>query len=640
MRLKRLSKRYWMPITFFLIGTLSMALLSWSVKSHTKQLQDFAMMNAIMDMQIHAATAHLWFEEALYGDPTVDLKNVWEDFERGIRLSTLVLEGGVSAYGLVLEPLEESSLRKDAEVINTLLYQFKAIALQRYQNPTTAGIGSALDQQFDGVFEDFMAKARVFEEATEEEMISAQLKQDRLLSGTSLVWAVIMIAATVALSTREVRRLAAEEKLLIANEKLEAQTEELNQHRMHLLELVAERTVELSSTNTELQREILEHKRTLEVLEGSRNRFEKLSLEFNALLDAIPDQIILLSPELAIQWANRSAAGAAGDKVGPGGLGEFSCYQLRDDRSSPCEDCPVLTAFHTGETGFRQYSARNGTVWEVKAFPIKEADGKVKNVIEVSTDVTKKLALQVESLRLARLASMGELAAGVAHEINNPINGIVNYAQILIDECKSGGDDLEIPNRIVKEGNRIATIVRSLLSFARQDKAKWMPVHIHDILADTLALSGIQLEKDGITLKVDVSLDLPQVVANPQQIEQVFLNIINNGRHALNKKYPQPDPNKILEIQAEALTIMDHPFVRMVFSDRGTGIPEDVMNRLMEPFFSTKDDPCTTGLGLSISHGIVTDHGGKLTIQSVENQYTRVEVLLPVNAAANVPDLA
>src|SRR5512139_860513 len=115
MGIKRLLRRYWMPIAFFIMGAFSVALLSWSVISHSSQRQDFAMMNAIMDMQIHTATAHLWFEEALYGDPSVDLDSVWGDFDRGIRWSTLILEGGDTGNGLVLEPMEESSLRKDAE---------------------------------------------------------------------------------------------------------------------------------------------------------------------------------------------------------------------------------------------------------------------------------------------------------------------------------------------------------------------------------------------------------------------------------------------------------------------------------------------------------------------------------------------
>jgi two-component system NtrC family sensor kinase len=638
MRLKRFSKRYWMPIALFIMGMLSVTLLAWSAMSHTTQRQDFALMDAIMDMQNHAATAHLWFEEAIGGDSTVNLDNVWTGFDHAVRLSSLMLSGGASEHGLVLEPLEESWLRRETESINALLIQLKAIAVQRYQDPSAGGIGSNLDQQFDGVFENFMAKSKVLEEFVEEEQLSDQLNEQRLLSGTVLVWAMIVIAATMGFSTREVRRLAAEEKLLVAHHQLAAQTLELNQHRMHLMDLVAERTTELTSANEELRSEIIKHTRTSKVLEESRGRFEKLSLEFNALLDAMPDQIVLLSPELVVQWANRSAAEKT--RIGLPELAGRFCYQLRDGRSSPCEECPALKTFRTGEIGYRQYTDPNGRVWEVKAFPIREGDGEVKNVIEVSTDITEKLTLQAESTRMARLASMGELAAGVAHEINNPINGIVNYAQILIDESKADGDDLEIPNRIIKEGNRIATIVRSLLSFARQDKAEKLPVHVHEILADTLALSGLQLERDGITLKVDVPLELPEIIANPQQIEQVFLNIINNARQALNQRYPHSEPNKALEIHGEALTIMDRPYVRMAFHDTGTGIPEDLMNRLMEPFFSTKDETSSTGLGLSISHGIVSDHGGKLTIKSVENQYTRVEVVLPVSGTGAASGLA
>ena len=638
MNLKTFSTRYWMPLTIFIMGVLSLAVLSWSVILRANQRKDFALADAIMDMQIHTATYHLWFEEALYGDPSVNLDKVWADFDQASRLSVLMLNGGESEGGLILEPLEDPWLRTEAESLDSLLVQLKTIALQRLQDPPAASIGSALDQQFDGVFEEFMTKARGVEEFIKKEQISDQFKEERLFFSTSLVWAVLVIAATAGLCSRELRRLAAEEKLLVANQQLEAQTVELNKHRLHLLDLVNDRTAELTSANQELRREIIEHKRTSAVLEESRSRFEKLSLEFNTLLDAIPDPILLLSPELEIQWSNRSAGVTA--RMGLNDLTGRRCYHLRDGRSSPCDDCPVQTAFQTGKTAWRQYSAHDGTVWEIKAFPIWDGCAEVTNVIEVCTDITEKLALQAESMRMARLASMGELAAGVAHEINNPINGIVNCAQILIDESRGGSDELEIPSRIIKAGNRIATIVKSLLSFARQDKAERMPVRVHEILADTLSLSGTQLEKNGIILKVDVPLELPQVRANPQQIEQVFLNVINNARHALNAKYPLRDANKTLEIQGESLTIKDHPYVRVTFHDCGTGIPEGLVNRIMEPFFSTKDSTCGTGLGLSISHGIVTDHGGKLTIKSIENQYTRVEVVLPVDGTDEVRGIA
>jgi signal transduction histidine kinase len=239
------------------------------------------------------------------------------------------------------------------------------------------------------------------------------------------------------------------------------------------------------------------------------------------------------------------------------------------------------------------------------------------------------MTLQKETLRAAHLASIGELAAGVAHEINNPINGIINYAQILVDEGSRGNGEREIPNRIIKEGERIAVIVRSLLSFAKERKGGKAPVDVREILSDTLALSETLLRKDGIILKVDMPVDLPRITAHFQQIQQVFLNVLNNARHALNQKYPGHDKNKTLEIAGEAPMTHGGRQVRVTFHDRGVGIPTDQIDKVFDPFFTTKPQGIGTGLGLSISHGIITDHGGKLLIQSVEGEFTRVQIQLP-----------
>jgi signal transduction histidine kinase len=253
----------------------------------------------------------------------------------------------------------------------------------------------------------------------------------------------------------------------------------------------------------------------------------------------------------------------------------------------------------------------------------------MENVIEIASDITEKTALQAESMRAAHLASIGELAAGVAHEINNPINGIINYAQMMLDERAAANADCEIPNRIMKEGDRVATIVRSLLSFAVERKEEKRPVRVEDILSDTLALSATQLRKEGILLKVNMPEELPGIVAHAQQIQQVFLNIINNARYALNCKYPGASDDKILEVRGEETASPGGRQVKITFHDRGTGISADKIGKVIDPFFTTKPRGVGTGLGLSISHGIICDHGGKLFIQSVEGQFTKVHVLLP-----------
>ncbi|MBI3813485.1 MAG: HAMP domain-containing protein [Nitrospinae bacterium] len=236
---------------------------------------------------------------------------------------------------------------------------------------------------------------------------------------------------------------------------------------------------------------------------------------------------------------------------------------------------------------------------------------------------------QTEMIKSGQLASIGELAAGIAHEINNPINGIINYAQIIANKSENASRENDIANRIIKEGNRIASIVSSLLSFSHQDKEEKAVVPVHEILSDSLELTERQLLKDNIILKTDVSPQLTEVIANSQQVQQVFMNLISNARYALNSKYTEKHTDKIFEIYGEEVIIDNYPYIKVTFHDRGIGIPADIKDKIIEPFFTTKPRGEGTGLGLSISHGIISDHGGKITIESREVEFTKVAVVLP-----------
>jgi PAS domain S-box-containing protein len=254
-------------------------------------------------------------------------------------------------------------------------------------------------------------------------------------------------------------------------------------------------------------------------------------------------------------------------------------------------------------------------------------DDKFEGIVCVAQDIS----MQTETIRAGHLASIGELAAGVAHEINNPINSIINFAQILNDEVQRGEMPTEeIPERIIKEGDRVATIVRSLLSFAREDdEKKKTTLNVQEVLEEVLALTKAQIDKDGISLKIDFPAKLPKILGNFQQIEQVFLNIINNARYALNQQYPQTNPNKKLIIHGSEEIVDDRPHIEVTFIDYGIGIPTEVLDKIYNPFFSTKPSGKGTGLGLAISHGIINDHGGKLIFESNEDEYTKVLMFFP-----------
>jgi len=268
---------------------------------------------------------------------------------------------------------------------------------------------------------------------------------------------------------------------------------------------------------------------------------------------------------------------------------------------------------------------------EQLALLVEERTAELQASYELLKDeITNRRIAEAETIRAGQLAAIGELAAGVAHEINNPINGIINYAQLLLNKSSRDSKEQDIAARIIKESDRIAHIVRSLLSFAREGKEEKYPVRIQEIMSDTLGLTETQLRKDGIKLDTDMPPNLPIINAQPQQLEQVFLNIISNARYALNQKYPGEHMNKILEIQCTEIMLRNRPHVRISFIDRGTGIPEALRDKVMNPFFSTKPSNMGTGLGLSISHSIIKNHGGNLLIDSVEGEFTRVIIELPV----------
>ena len=379
---------------------------------------------------------------------------------------------------------------------------------------------------------------------------------------------------------------------------------------------------QVNRVHDELERRVEE--RTAQLSENEA-KFRKLSQEFQTLLNAINDTLILVSPQMEVLWTNRGDAlelhETASDPIGQ------YCYKLLHDRFAFSEDCPITRCFDLVEKTAAVVNY-NGAVLDIRAFPIKEAE-RVSSVLLLVSDITEKMAMQAEAMAAAHMASLGELAAGVAHEINNPITGIINYGQILINECSPESMEKDIGERIVKEGERIGRIVKTLLSYARGGQELKKPIRVPAVLEESIILIQAQIRKEGIDLKIDIPDDLPEVDVNFQQLQQGFINIINNARYALNEKYPGRHKNKRFEIIGEKVILSDHPYVRIVFYDRGVGISAHALSMLTKPFFSTKPFGKGTGLGLNITQKIITDHGGQLSFESSRGEFTRVIIDLP-----------
>jgi signal transduction histidine kinase len=248
-------------------------------------------------------------------------------------------------------------------------------------------------------------------------------------------------------------------------------------------------------------------------------------------------------------------------------------------------------------------------------------------------DLTERRRLEAEKEEMQRqlfqsskLASIGELSAGVAHEINNPLNGIINFAQLLKDdEVARTEDQRRMLDGIIGEGERIARIVRDLLTFARQDPQKLTHVDVGATIRDAMSLFGRQLRKDGIEVEIDVEPGLPPVWADGPRLRQVVVNMVSNAHHALRAKKSGP---KLFRTTARAAGGRDAPGVRIEFYDTGVGIRRADIEKVFDPFFTTRRATGGTGLGLSLSFGIVREYGGTITVESAEGEYTRFTVEL------------
>jgi two-component system NtrC family sensor kinase len=233
----------------------------------------------------------------------------------------------------------------------------------------------------------------------------------------------------------------------------------------------------------------------------------------------------------------------------------------------------------------------------------------------------KSTEMQSHLIQSEKLASLGKLAAGIAHEINNPLGGILIYSHLLLEDTPKNSPHYENLKKIVRETTRCKDIVKGLLEFARPKEPETSHININEILESSLAIMERQALFQNITIKKKYASDLPKIVADSAQLQQVFMNIILNAAEAM-------DGNGALTL----ITSLDGQgsTIEVKFTDTGHGIKEEDKKRLFEPFFSTKEVGKGTGLGLAISYSIIQKHQGTIEVESQVGKGSTFTVKLPV----------
>ncbi len=358
------------------------------------------------------------------------------------------------------------------------------------------------------------------------------------------------------------------------------------------------------------------------VLENARLFDDALRARGNleTWVNSMSDCVMIVGKDYAIQFMNKAAIKKFGSAIGK------RCWEALG-KDTVCRKCPIQQRLRS-KRGALQYSdSIRDRDYDIAAAPQLNPDGSL-SVIEVLRDVTERKQaeerekhLQQELHLASRLASIGELAAGVAHEINNPLTGIVGYSQRLLRRNTDERLERDL-QRIYDEAWRAAKVVENLLTFASRRESKKEYADINGILHKALELRTYELKTSNIEVVTDFAVSLPETMVDFGQIQQVFLNIIVNAEQAMTEAQGRGRFSiKIDQVGS---------FVRVSFADNGPGIRDEDVPKLFDPYFTTRGDRGGTGLGLSVCHGIVTDHGGRIYVENELGKGATFVVELPI----------
>ncbi len=369
-----------------------------------------------------------------------------------------------------------------------------------------------------------------------------------------------------------------------------------------------------------LDRAVARHTRTLS---DSLAHTAAAERDIRLLMDAVPDAIVVLDPAGRILERNDAAAVMV---RAPADLVPGTVFDYLDPAGAAFVREKLGRAFAgemvSFEVPFTRLDGSRGTSW-VSYAPVRE-DGEIRKVMALARDVTEQRRTEAQLQRAERLASLGQLVSGVAHEINNPAAIISGVAQTLLLEPLSA-EQREMAQTMYDEAIRIGGITTNLLTFARGSGSARTVVDLNDAVRRTLALRRFHHTSQGIRVTAELDPDAPHVWANPPEVLQLVLNLVLHAEDAVG--HVPAERTITLRTRSQG------PVVRLECADSGPGIDPEALSRVFDPFFTAHAGGGGTGLGLSACYGIVQSHGGEITADSAPGRGTTFTVTFPRDAS-------
>lgn len=363
---------------------------------------------------------------------------------------------------------------------------------------------------------------------------------------------------------------------------------------------------------------------------------ERLLERYRSVVETATDAIVITDPERRIAFGNPAAHalfGMSGEQLVGTPAAQLVPPEAREAIAAH-EAAALAGEPQRYETVVLRASGERRTV-SVSTAMLRDGET-VVGIVAALRDITEERLLLHQLHHNEKLAAVGQLVSGVAHELNNPLAGVMAFAQLLQATAELPRDQADAVETILKEAKRAARIVANLLLFARQRNAERGPTDLNAVMRDTLELRRYVLHTEQVEVVTDLDPDLPLIRADAFQLQQVVLNLLTNAEQALRAV---PGPKRITLRTRRA---GDRAIASV--ADTGPGIPTEQLDRIFNPFFTTKPVGEGTGLGLSIADGIVRQHGGRLAVQSVPGQGATFSIELPLldlpKVATNVPSQA
>ena len=344
-----------------------------------------------------------------------------------------------------------------------------------------------------------------------------------------------------------------------------------------------------------------------------------------ALFDNTPTSMYIIGSDHRLLAVNRCRADLTGQK--PQQLVGRRCFEALFGRRSPCQDClageSLAAGRDTRRIARRANSSSPAAVLEITTFPVLEASGHGEQAIIFEEDVTERRRLEASLAQAEKLAAVGQLAAGVAHEINNPLTAVIANAQLLERSLAGRQEDwIEMVTSIIQAGKRASQVVQQLLDLSRPSGTGPLLTDVNETLCQAFSILQPELRARAVHLEMDLADNLPVLMANPDQLQSVWLNLIVNAMDAIQ------NGRGVIRVS----TRRDRERVEIGVEDNGSGIPAERLAQIFEPFYSTKDPGRGTGLGLSICYRVVKEHGGEIRVESQPGSGTSFAVILPITS--------